>query len=98
MTPSPYDHTVAFIKRSDPRSRAAVIGLILAAAWSIWVVYYLLEHRDSTGTTIISGGTVVHSVDWFNLARDAVGEIGSGVLLMAGIVWLVGLVPDDPAA
>ena len=45
------------------------------------MIYYLLDHR--------------HGIAWFLLASDAVSEIGAGVLLAAGLVWLIGIVSDN---
>lgn len=52
----------------------------MALLWAIWVIYYVLDHRQGAG--------------WYLLVRGAVSEIGAGVLLAAGVVWLVGLVFD----
>jgi hypothetical protein len=46
------------------------------------VIYYVVDHRQGIG--------------WYLLVRDVVSEIGTGVLLAAGVVWLVGLVFDEP--
>jgi len=78
MNPSPYERTSAFIRGRDP---VAIAGIALAAAWAVWVIYYLLDHR--------------HGFAWFLLASDAVSEIGAGVLLVAGLVWLIGIVSDN---
>jgi hypothetical protein len=77
MSPSPYERTSAFIRRRDS---VAIVGITLATAWAVWVVFYLLDHR--------------RGIDWFLLARGAVSEIGAGVLLVAGLVWLIGIVSD----
>lgn len=82
MNPSPYDRSRAFLRGRYQRHPAAAIGMGLALLWSIWVIYYLVDHREGAG--------------WYLLVRGAVSEIGSGVLLAAGFVWLVGLVFDDP--
>jgi hypothetical protein len=34
---------------------------------------------------------------WYLLAAQAISEIGSGVLLVAGVVWLIARVGNPPA-
>jgi hypothetical protein len=83
VSPSPSDRTVAFLRGRYQRHPGAAIGIGLSVLWAIWVIYYIADHRDN-----------VDSFGWFPLVAQAVGEIGSGVLLAAGVVWLVGLVFD----
>jgi hypothetical protein len=57
--------------------------MVASLLWAAWVIYYILNHRDAS------------EFGWFLLARTAVSEIGSGVLLAAGVVWLVRVVTGD---
>ena len=81
MSPSPYDRSAEFLRGRYQRHPAAAIATGLSMLWAIWVIYYMVDHRQGFG--------------WYLLVRDAVSEIGSGVLLAAGVVWLVSLVFDD---
>jgi hypothetical protein len=80
VSPSPYDRFAAFLRGRYQRHPAAAVGMGMALLWAIWVIYYVLDHRQGAG--------------WYLLVRGAVSEIGAGVLLAAGVVWLVGLVFD----
>lgn len=94
MNPSPYDRTAAFIReryRGDP---VAAVGMALVMLWAAWVVVYLVEHRHYTlrvvGTQTFSG-----DVSWYSIVGNAISEIGSGVVVVAGVVWLLGIVTHD---
>jgi hypothetical protein len=78
---SSYDRTLAFLRGRYQRHPAAAIAMGLSMLWSIWVIYYVVDHRGGAG--------------WYLLLRGAISEIGTGVLLAAVFVWLVGLVFDD---
>jgi hypothetical protein len=80
VNPSPFDRTVAFLRGRYQRHPAAAIAIGLSMLWAIWVIYYIVDHHQGFG--------------WYLLVQNAVSEIGSGVLLAAGFVWLVGLVFD----
>jgi hypothetical protein len=79
---SPYDRSVTFLRGRYRRHPAAAVAIGLSVLWAIWVIYYVVDHRQGIG--------------WYLLVRDVVSEIGTGVLLSAGVVWLVGLVFDEP--
>ncbi len=81
MTQPPYDRTAAFIATRYRRSPVAFCAVVLAAAWALWTLYEVLL----TGP----------SVDWYLRARTAVSAIGSGLIVAAGIVWLVGILRSD---
>jgi hypothetical protein len=49
--------------------------------WAIWTAYEVFPTPGGFG-------------GWYLELRDFVGITGSGVILVAGIVWLVGLVRD----
>jgi hypothetical protein len=80
VSPSPYDRSATFLRGRYQRHPAAAIAMAMAVLWAIWVIYYVLDHRQGVG--------------WYLLVRGVVSEIGTGVLLAAGVVWLVGLVFD----
>jgi hypothetical protein len=58
----------------------AAVGLVLALLWAIWTAYEVFRTPE--------GG-------WYFELRDVVEITGSGLILIAGIVWLVGLVRSD---
>jgi hypothetical protein len=81
MNPSPYDRTASFLRGRYRRSPLAAVSLVLVVLWAIWTAYELF------GTSEGFGG-------WYLELRDFVGVTASGVILIAGIVWLVGLAGD----
>src|SRR5437870_733241 len=48
VNPSPFDRTVAFIRRRYRGDPVAAVGIALVVLWAAWVVVYLLEHRHYT--------------------------------------------------
>jgi hypothetical protein len=81
VNPSPYDRTVAFIAARYRRSPVAFCAVILAAAWAVWTLYEVLS-ASSAG------------VGWYLQARAVLEEVGSGLIVAAGVVWLLGVMRD----
>ena len=76
MSQSPYDRTAAFIRSQYPRSSIAFCALVLVAAWTLRTLY-----------EVLSGPSV--GVGWYFEVRTVISEAGSGLILAAGVVWLV---------
>jgi hypothetical protein len=81
VSPSPYDRTAVFLAARYRRSPAAAVGLVLALLWAIWTAYEVFRTPEGFG-------------GWYFELRGVVSITGSGLILIAGIVWLLGLVRD----
>src|SRR5207244_12999724 len=87
VNPSPFDRTVAFIRRRYRGDPVAAVGIALVVLWAAWVVVYLLEHRHYT-FRVVGTQTVSGDISWYTTVGNAITEIGSGVVVVAGVVWL----------
>ncbi len=85
MNPSPYDRMVAFIRDRYRRVPVATVGIGIAVLWSVWVVYWYVDHRSFS------------HFGWYLWVQEAVRDIGAGVVLVAGVIWLIDVVVDPPA-
>jgi hypothetical protein len=81
VNPSPYDRTASFLRARYRRSPPAAVGLALALLWAIWTAYEVFRTPEGFG-------------GWYFELREVVSITGSGLILIAGIVWLLGLVRD----
>jgi hypothetical protein len=82
MNPSPYDRTASFLLARYRRSPLAAVSIVLVLLWAIWTAYEVFRTPEGFG-------------GWYLELRDFVGITGSGVILVAGIVWLVGLARNE---
>ena len=82
MSQSPYDRSAAFIGARYRRNPVAFCALVLAALWTLWTLY-----------DVLSGPSV--DVGWYLRARDVVEQTGFGLIIAAGVVWLVDIVRGD---
>ena len=82
MTQSPYDRTAAFIRTRYRRNPVAFCAIVLAVAWALWTLYEALSAPSS-------------GIGWYLLARVAIIEIGSGLIVAAGVAWLVEVMRGD---
>ena len=76
MTQSPYDRTAAFISARYRRNPVAFCAVVLAAAWALWTLYEVLSAPSS-------------GFGWYLQAREVILEVGNGLIVAAGVVWLV---------
>jgi len=79
MSQSPYDRTAAFISGRYRRNPVAVCAFVFAVAWSLWTLYEVLS---------VPAG----SFGWYLRAREAITQIGSGLIVAVGVVLLVDLI------
>ena len=82
MTQSPYDRTSAYLRARYRRDPVVFCALAFAAAWTVWTLYEFLT------------GRLAH-FDWFIRAEDALGEIGSGLIVAAGVIWIWDILRRD---
>jgi hypothetical protein len=76
MTQSPYDRTAAFLSARYRRNPVAFCAVVLAAAWAVWTIYEVLSVPSS-------------GFGWYLRARETISEVGSGLIVAAGVVWLI---------
>jgi hypothetical protein len=79
---SPYDRTAAFVRSRYRRSPVALCAVVLAAAWALWTGYEVLSAPSSV-------------FGWYEQARVVILEVGYGLIVAAGVVWLVEAVRRD---
>ena len=79
MSQSPYDRSAAFIGARYRRNPVAFCAFLLAAAWMLWTLYEVLSASPS-------------GFGWYLRAREVIAETGGGLIVAAGVVWLVGVV------
>ncbi len=77
MQPSPYDRTMARLRAGFRRSPVAFPATLLAFAWIALNVYEMAVHRNR------------FALGWFDAVSQTISLSAIGVLLLAGIVWLV---------
>ncbi|HEV8155096.1 MAG TPA: hypothetical protein VGP67_06160 [Gaiellales bacterium] len=82
MSQSPYDRSAAFVSGRYRRNRVAFCALVLAVVWAVWTLYEV-----ATGPA--------GSFGWYLRAREAITQIGSGLIVAAGVVLLVDLIRAD---
>jgi hypothetical protein len=78
MSQSPYDRTAALIGDRYRRNPIAFCALALVAAWALWTIYEVLTGPAGVG--------------WWLQAREVIETIGSGLIVAAGVVWLLDVV------
>lgn len=81
MMQSPYDRTAAFLRARYRRNPVAFCAVVLAAAWAVWTLYEVFSERSPLG--------------WYEQARVVILEVGNGLIVAAGVVWLVTVVRRD---
>ena len=79
MSQSPYDRTAAFVSGRYRRNPVAFCALVFAVVWALWTLYEVLSGPAG-------------SFGWYLRAREAITEIGSGLIVAAGVVLLVDLI------
>jgi hypothetical protein len=79
MSQSPYDRTAAFVGTRYRRNPVAFCAFVLAAAWTLWTLYEVLSLSPS-------------GLGWYERGREVIAETGSGLIVAAGVAWLVDIV------
>jgi hypothetical protein len=72
---SPYDRTAAFLRALYRRDPVVFCAIAFAAVWTAWTIYEFATGRMA-------------DLGWFLRTREAIGEIGSGLIIAAGVIWI----------
>jgi hypothetical protein len=82
MTQSPYDRTAAFISTRYRRNPVAFCAVVLAVAWALFTFYEVVSAPSSGFGSSLQ-------------AREVILEVGNGLIVAAGVVWLVEVMRHD---
>jgi hypothetical protein len=82
MSQSPYDRSASFVRGRYRRNPVAFCALVLAVVWALWTLYEVASGP---------GG----SFGWYLRAREAISQIGTGLVVAAGVVLLLDVIRAD---